>query len=209
MFAKPLVAVLLAAVLAGSVAGTRHVRGLQAGPAGPQQEKRIKGSPSAKLFAVEYFDYQCGACRTAYQLFEEYERAFPGSVRVEMRYYPLPGHAHGMKAAIHAECASVQDKFWPFHDRMMRHQAEWSRLPDAVSTFRRYAAEAGVDTGAFDACVADPQTEIRVLKEKEAGMALGVKLTPTCIINGELAAGSKAIAQALEKVLGPLQNTHG
>lgn len=204
MLAKPLVAVLLAGALAGTVAGVRHARSSSMqGFHG--DEARIKGSKNAKLDVVEYFDYQCGACRMAYQLFEEYERAFPNSIRIEMRYYPLSGHPHGMRAAIYAECASAQGKFWPFHDRTMQAQPQWAGLPDAAPVLRGYALEAGVDAAGFDACIADPQTEIRILREREGGVALGVKLTPTCLMNGQLVAGSNAVAAELKKTFGELK----
>lgn len=197
-------ALLLAGALAGTVAGVRQTRSASM-QAYQGDEGRVKGARGAKMSVVEYFDYQCGACRMAYQLFEEYERAFPGSIRIEMRYYPLPGHPHGLKAAIHAECAAAQGKFWPFHDRLMQNQPQWASLPDAAPTFRNYAIETGVDAAAFDACVANPETEIRVLKEKEGGIALGVKLTPTCLINGEMIAGSNAVADELKKTFGELK----
>ena len=159
---------------------------------------RSKGDPHAPLWITEYFDYQCPACGNAHGLLEKYFEKYPGKIYLQMKFYPLPQHKFGPKAALYAECAARQDKFWKFHDLLFDNQKIWSVLPDAEPSFRSYGQQSGLDMNKCDACLTDPETEKAILDEKGKATALGIQITPTAYVNGKVCAGYQALNQALQ-----------
>jgi protein-disulfide isomerase len=66
------------------------------------------------------------------------------------------------QAALAAECASVQKKFWPYHDKL------FANLGESVFTeanFRRFAREVGLNTDQFGACLRAGKYKEKVARE--------------------------------------------
>ena len=170
-----------------------------------QLKKRIAersfGDPKAALGITEYFDYQCPPCANAYKVLEEAIKKYPGKIYLQARYYPFPAHKNAMRAAICAECAARQKgRFWQFHGKVFQHQSDWANDPYAELKFLTYAQEAGVDIRSWDACLKDPEVPKFVAAEKEKGVSLGVKITPSFFINGKLVVGVDGLATELAKL---------
>jgi len=120
---------------------------------------------------------------------------------MQLKYFPLRNHAHGLQSARYAECASRQGKFWPFHDYLIDRQANWRRLSDATPAFDLMAREVGLDLEVLGQCLADEKTTTSIMKDKKEGDILGVKSTPTYYINGTMVVGTDSLKQELAKRL--------
>lgn len=162
--------------------------------------ERSAGNPESKMWITEYFDYQCPPCSLASLLLSEHLKAKPDSIYLQVRYYPLQNHPHAMKAATYAECASRQQgTFWKFHDLLMSKQKEWSMERYPELKFLGYAKEAGLDLEKWDRCTKDPEVSKFILDEKAKATELGVTITPSFFVNGELVVGVKSLKEALAK----------
>ena len=116
------------------------------------------------------------------QLVQEYVNT--GRVRYVFKHFPFLGDV-SYYAAEASECAGEQAKFWEYHGLLF---ARWQG--EGVGTFlperlKEYAGELGLDGTAFAACLDSRKYEGAVLADKEAGLAAGVKYTPTLFLNGE------------------------
>ncbi|MCK7512102.1 MAG: hypothetical protein MZV70_54055 [Desulfobacterales bacterium] len=60
---------------------------------------------------------------------KQLEEAFPGQVRVVWKHQPLPFHPNALPAALAAEAAREQGKFWQMHDKLFAEPAGSSRRP--------------------------------------------------------------------------------
>lgn len=162
---------------------------------------RAKGDPDAPLWVVEYFDYQCPACRRAYFLLKDAVKENPSKIYLQARFFPLVMHKYGLKASLYASAAAAQGKFWSFHDVLFEKQTEWSRAPEeSIDTlFENYAKSVGIDPKELAKAVADPGTKQRVFDENEKAKSLGVRITPSFFINGKLVAGFDAFKEAMGK----------
>ncbi|HTL70662.1 MAG TPA: thioredoxin domain-containing protein [Candidatus Eisenbacteria bacterium] len=162
---------------------------------------RSKGDPKARVWIVEYLDFQCLACSQAGPLLREYMEKHPSEVYLQARFYPLirTDHRYGVKSAIYADCAAVQGKFWPFHDLLFEKQAEWSASEDPDAVFHGYARGLGIDERRLSACVDDPAIKKQVLGEKAEAMDLGVRSTPTFFINGRMVVGLESLEDELRE----------
>ena len=155
------------------------------------------GSEDAPIAVVEFSDYGCGYCRrfhteTFPTLMEEYVET--GQVRWKYVTYVSGMFANGMPAAYAAECAGEQDLFAPMSKLLYERQADWKGLGDPSAALEQLAGEVGVDAAEFQACVAEERPRPRVRSGILSGARLGVRGTPSFLINGVPLVGAQPLA---------------
>ncbi|MCC6766505.1 MAG: thioredoxin domain-containing protein [Deltaproteobacteria bacterium] len=154
-----------------------------------------KGPESAPLTIIEFSDFECPACAMAFRDLHELAARHPDRVRIVFHHFPLDAdcnpnvttrmHRSACQAAIAAECAARSGKFWEYHDLLFRGQDKLGR-DDLVAK----AVGLGIPAEQFTACLDDPAARSRVLADANAGGRLGVKSTPTLVINGRKVEGA-------------------
>jgi protein-disulfide isomerase len=101
-------------------------------------------------------------------------------MRFVFRHFPVTElHSHAEEAALAAEAASAQGKFWQMHDLLFERQAAMERV-----NLERYAQELGLDTSAFEVALVTRSGLDRVREDLQSGRASGVNATPKFFING-------------------------
>jgi protein-disulfide isomerase len=163
---------------------------------------RVKGDVNAPVKIVEYIDFQCPACAAGAKMLKEYMEQHPGKIFLEMKYYPLAMHSQAFTSAYYAECALQQGKFWEYHDLLIGRQAIWSVSPDVKSIFNEMAQEIGLNKSELDVCLISEKTKQTILKTRQEGDLLGVKSTPTYLINDKMVVGSKNLQPELDVLIG-------
>lgn len=137
----------------------------------------VKGEEDAPVTVIEYSDYQCPFCARHFQtvmprLQEEYIDT--GKIKFVMRENPLTNlHPQAMNGSIAALCAEKQGKYWEMHDVLFANQREMSD-----DNLKSYAADIGLDTGAFNECLDNKETQGAVLRDLASAAKLGVRGTP-------------------------------
>lgn len=202
---KILAAVLAVGIVVGLVYGYKHLQDARAGESFAQAgDARIKGDPAAPIKVVEFIDFQCPACAAGAIVIKEFMRDNPGAVFLQMKYFPLAGHSHGMISAKYVECAARQGQFWPMHDLVLENQPQWRDLTDARPALDLYARNLGLDPKRLGACLESADTAARLAETKAEGEALGVRSTPSYVINGELIVGFRSLTDRLNQLRGKL-----
>jgi protein-disulfide isomerase len=158
------------------------------------------GPPNARVTIVEFTDYQCPYCRQHYATtLKPLRQLFGDSVRYVIRNFPIASlHPDAEGAAVAAECAFAQGKFWEYHDRLFE-----SAVLDST-VLRRIARDVGLDGRRFEECLRSPEPMARVQRDLADGIAAGVKGTPGFFINGRMMEGAVPFAVfgvAIEKAL--------
>jgi protein-disulfide isomerase len=140
-----------------------------------------RGNPAAKVAVLEYSDFQCPSCAKAfYELLPKIDSEYvaTGKVLFVFRHYPLESiHPLAVVAAVAAECAARQNRFWPLHDRLYSHRGQL----DAPS-IRDDVVATGAEIAEWDACVSSREALEAVDRERAAGRAVGIRGTPTFLI---------------------------
>jgi protein-disulfide isomerase len=145
----------------------------------------IRGKDSAPITLVEFGDYECPACGYYYPMVEEVLHRYPDKVKLEFHHYPLVQmHAHALAAAMAAEAAADQGKYWEMHDMLYKHQSQWARSLNPEGQFLAFAAEIGLDANKFMRSLKSPDVEKRILEDIQRGSKAKVNSTPTFIIDG-------------------------
>ena len=152
-------------------------------PARSDTSAHVRGNPEAPVTLEEFADFQCPPCGQFAPFAEELLREYDSRLRVVFRNFPLPAHAHAREAALAAEAAGFQGKFWEMHDMLYREQPAWSAAPNARELFESYAGTLGLNLDQFKKDVDSDKTRERVDSDHALGDSLGVKVTPTLFIN--------------------------
>ena len=111
-------------------------------------------------------------------------------------------HQHGFLSARWGECAARQEKFWPFFDRLIDRQKEWSVMSDAVPSFTAIAKDAGLNQNQMNACLLDNTVDEAIKKDVEEGQMRQISSTPSYLINHEMIVGTESLKTKLDAALG-------
>ena len=152
-------------------------------------EAATHGPDDAWVTIVEVSDFQCPFCGRAAATMKEVEKAYGNDVRIVFKHNPLPFHNRALPAAMAAECAHDQGKFWPVHDKMFENQ---QALADA--DLENYAKAAGVDMKKFKACSSDQKFKKRIEDDQNQAKNFGARGTPAFFINGHFLSGAQPFA---------------
>ena len=139
----------------------------------------ILGPSHAPVAVVEYGDFECPNCKQAAPAVKLLLTRFAGRVRFAYRHFPLEGvHPHALHAALAAEAAGAQGKFWPMHDLLFDNQAHLE-----LRDLRRYAERLELDMARYDADMVDERHPQRVREHIQSGERSGVRGTPGFFVN--------------------------
>lgn len=150
------------------------------------------GPENAPAVVMSYEDFECPACAAAAPLVKDLLEEFGDKMRYVYNDFPLPQHTFGTTAAVFAECAFEQGKFFELHDILYDRQEEWSVAGDVAAVeqqLRTYAQEVGLDSATFESCVARQETADRVNEDIAEARGLRVNSTPSFFVNGKRVVG--------------------
>lgn len=164
-------------------------------PAPVTAADHIRGSVNAPVTLIEYGDFQCPACGAYYPIVEKVFNESSSTMRMVFRHFPLSQHPNAIPAALAAEAASKQGKFWEMYALLYSNQADWSDLADPTHIFDGYAATTSLDLAKFHADIADPATKQIITDEQNEGIHLGINATPTFFINGKAITNPQSYAE--------------
>lgn len=170
-------------------------------PAPSDGAQRIKGAPNASVRIIEYSDYQCPACAGASKIIDDAITRYPGRISLEHRHLPLPQHPYAFRAAVYAECAGVQNKFWAYHDTLFRSQGTWEKMAHVDLYFKDLAAGLGLDGAALEVCVASDAIKNKIKADVAVARSKGIDATPTFFIGNKRIVGGGNLLRELKILL--------
>jgi protein-disulfide isomerase len=109
-------------------------------------------------------------------------------VRLIYKDFPLPSHSLAGPAHEAARCAGAQGAYWPYHDILFRRQPHFEREELVV-----YAIELNLEKERFQRCLDDRTFRAAVEADLAEGRELGVRGTPTFLINGKPLVGAHPV----------------
>jgi protein-disulfide isomerase len=145
----------------------------------PVGDSPQRGPSDAWVTVVEFADFECPFCRSEQPALADVEASYGADVRLVFKYFPLTSiHPLAQAAAVAAECAGQQGKFWEMHDLL------FTRALDQATLLADADQITGLDVTAWQACIAGPAAASRVAADVTLGTRLGVQGTPTLVVNG-------------------------
>ena len=145
-----------------------------------------QGPTTAAVTLVQYGDYECPYTRQSTRVVQALQQELGKQLRFVYRNFPLIEiHPHALHAALAAEAAASQGKFWEMHDHLFHHQ---HTLEDA--DLAQFAEAVSLDKQQYVRDMAEERGFARIEEDVEGGEGSGVQGTPTFFINGALYRGS-------------------
>ena len=167
------------AVWYSSVAAERNNEGVQV------PEVHVKGNPDATVVLEEFSDLQCPACASFQPVLNEVLTEYGDVLRLEYKHFPLPTHQHAIDAALAAEAAGQQGKFFEYHDLLFANQQTWAQAAAPTALFVQYAEELSLDVPTFRRHMNSSLLREKVLADRSEAQQRGVNATPTFFLNGQ------------------------
>ncbi|SEM89928.1 Thioredoxin [Chryseobacterium taichungense] len=141
----------------------------------------IQGNANAELVIVEYGDYQCPYCGAAYPVLKELMREFGNQVQFVFRNFPLSEmHQYARPAALAAEAANIQGKFWEMHDAIYENQQQLNE-----NLLTEIAEKLSLNMPQFKEDLQSSKLAEKVDSDFESGVISGVNGTPSFFVNGK------------------------
>ena len=142
------------------------------------------GSPTALVKLEEFADFQCGSCAAVHPTMNEIKSHYGSKIHFVFRNYPLPAHDKAYDAAVAAEAAGLQGKFWEMQNMLFNNQRNWSSDPNYKQTWTGYAKTIGLDITKWENDITGLSARTRVDDDLKRARAVGISGTPTLFING-------------------------
>jgi protein-disulfide isomerase len=152
------------------------------------EDSAFDGARQAPVVMLAFSDFQCPYCaRFATDILPRLRRDYVdgGKLRVIFRNLPLTGvHPLAKRAAIMAECARRQGKFWPVHDALFgRSGALGERVFDAV------IMDVGMSRPELEACMQSSSANESLERDVESARKMEVTGTPTVFLGRSIPGG--------------------
>lgn len=143
-------------------------------------DDHLRGSLTAPSRLVIYGDFECPYTRKALISVATVRKDLGDSLVFAFRNFPLTeSHPHALHAALAAEAADAQGKFWEMHDLLFRRQ---NFLEDR--DLLAYARLLGLDEERFRADFEAKDGLPRIEADLRSGERNGVEGTPGIFVNG-------------------------
>ena len=160
-----------------------------------------RGNPNAPVTIVMFTDFQCPACAATHPVLQEVLKGYTDKIRFVVRDFPLTQiHKNAFQAALAANAAGAQGKFFEYVEILYQNQA---KLDD--DSLAAYASRLGLDLKRFEADLKSKKFAPDVERDLADGKTYGITGTPTIYVNGvkirSLSAENvkRAIERALKK----------
>ena len=145
-----------------------------------------QGPETATVTLVQYGDFECPYTRQSTWVVQAIQKQLGDQLRFVFRNFPLTEiHPHALHAALAAEAAASQGKFWQMHDYIFHHQ---HTLEDA--DLAHFAETLGLELQQYARDMEHHRFLARIEEDVESGESSGVQGTPTFFINGDMYLGS-------------------
>ncbi|WP_034761594.1 DsbA family protein [Chryseobacterium gregarium] len=155
-----------------------------------------QGNLDADLVIVEYGDYQCPYCGAAYPVLKELMKEFGSQIKFVFRNFPLSEmHQYARPAALAAEAANLQGKFWEMHDAIYENQQDLNE-----SFLVKLAEQLKLNIPQFEKDRGSTELANKVDAHFESGIVSGVNGTPSFFVNGnKFNGGAEDLVQLLNE----------
>ncbi len=140
------------------------------------------GNPKGDITVVEFFDYNCGYCKRA---FDVVKKTAESDKNVKIRFIELPILSPQSETASKwALAANKQGKYWEFHKELMSSPA-----PKTEEHLAEVAKTLGLDVAKLKKDAEGEDVAKELEQNKSVANALGISGTPGFVVGDEILRG--------------------
>jgi protein-disulfide isomerase len=154
----------------------------------PTLDAPARGGAQPKVTIVEFGDFQSPFSARVEPTLDTLLKDYGAELALVYRHNPLPFHPHGELAALAAEAARAQGKFWPMHDKLYANATALDR-----ESLDKYAGELGLDVARFKADLDAGLGKDRVRRDADDAQRFDAEASPSFFINGRALSGNQPL----------------
>lgn len=161
----------------------------------PNKFDHHKGPLTASIVIVEYGDFQDPNCAKLSAVLDKIFRSYI-DVCIIFRHYPLIAtHPNAGVAAVAAEAAGKQGKFWEMHHALFAQQGDLE-----TENILNIARDLGLNLREFLNDLENDHLLEKVRQDFTSGINNGVSATPTIFVNGVRFEGLPSFEELKEEI---------
>lgn len=156
----------------------------------------VFGNPNAKVTIVEFIDFECPFSQASFPHFQTIKENYGSAVKFVFKHMPLSSiHPNAMPAALAAECAHEQGKFWEYYKILF----ETKKLD--TESLTQTAESLSLNMEKFSNCLETQKYSKQIQDDVVDGLELGVRGTPTYFVNQQIVEGVFDVAAWNTRIL--------
>lgn len=161
------------------------------------EDRRLIGDANAKITIVEYADFQCPACRMAFDSLNEFKKKYKGRIQFFYKHMPLDFHKMAYLAAQYFEAIKLQDKekALKFYNLVFENQKQMT----GEVFLKKMAENAKVNIKRLQQDLNSEKVKQIIQDDMSEFQNFGFTGTPVIIINGVSLHGAQKIEE-LERI---------
>jgi len=142
------------------------------------------GNAQADITIITFIDFTCQYCKNNFPLHKYLEQKYSPIIQIVFKHLPLTIiHEYAYISAEAASCADEQNKFWQYYDNLFK-----TNITDENILFQ-VATKTGLNIEQFNTCFSNHSHMAQIEQDVADAMSVGLRGTPTHIINGEVVEG--------------------
>lgn len=147
------------------------------------------GNPDSEVVIIEFGCYTCSYTKKAEPEMIRLRQDYTDRYLFVFKHYPILSHNYSYEAAIAAECARNQEKFWEYHEQLFMQETFGKEV------FMEIAKNLSLDNGKFVSCYDNQETKSLVDADIAEGKKSGLYGTPTLFVNEDYLVGPKSYSE--------------
>jgi len=163
------------------------------------ENRLLSGSKDGSIVIVEYADFQCPACRMAYDNLKPVKEKYKDKIKFYYKNMPLDFHKMAYPSALYFEAIAKQDmaKAKKYYDYLFEHQEQLHN----ENFLKESAKKLGVDMKRLAADVKSEDVKKVVENDMKEFENFGFTGTPVIVVNGIALYGAQP-TEEIERVIG-------
>jgi len=142
------------------------------------------GEDDAKVYLVKFTDPACETCAAFSDFVKEGMRAYPGKIKLVIRYAPF--HEGADEVVKILEAARKQGKFWETLETLYKFQGYWTHHHQVqLQEVWKFLPELGLDVARIKRDMNDPEIAKIIAQDLADAQTLNVQKTPGFFVNGK------------------------
>jgi protein-disulfide isomerase len=159
------------------------------------QHQAVIGNPNGSVTMVEFFDYNCGYCKRAFNDMQALVESNP-DLRVVLKEFPILSEGSLEAARISVAVTKLAPQSYADFHRELLIRGGSANREKALSI----AKEMGLDIAALEAEAAKDDTAANFTEVRKIAQAIGITGTPSYVIGNEAVFGAVGFDQLQEKI---------
>lgn len=147
------------------------------------------GNSSSNINIIEFGCYTCPYTQKAEQTMIDLRKNYGSQYLFVFKHFPITTHNYSYEAAIAAECARNQARFWEYHEALFKSTNFSNQL------FLDIAKDNNLDMTLFEKCYNNQETKALVDADIYSGKISGIYGTPTVFVNNDYLVGPKTYSE--------------